>query len=143
MRTPYISLNMGVVVNQYQRQINQDISRTEGALTIHQCWILQYLTEHMDHPVRQKEIEQIFSIRRSTANTMLKTMEKNGYIRREDDPEDARPKQLIITEKGRDASVRMTDRLKEYDELMLKGISSEELQVFSNILERMEKNIRR
>ena len=81
MRTPYISLNMGVVVNQYQRQINQDISRTEGALTIHQCWILQYLTEHMDHPVRQKEIEQIFSIRRSTANTMLKTMEKNGNIR--------------------------------------------------------------
>ncbi len=126
MRTPYISLNMGVVVNQYQRRINQDISRTEGALTIH-----------------QKEIEQIFSIRRSTANTMLMTMEKNGYIRREDDPDDARAKQLIITEKGRNASERMTDRLKEYDELMLRGISSEELQIFSDILDRMERNIRK
>lgn len=143
MRTPYISLNMGVVVNQYQRRINQDISRTEGSLTIHQCWILQYLTEHTDHAVRQKEIEQIFSIRRSTANTMLMTMEKNGYIRREDDPDDARAKQLIITEKGRNASERMTDRLKEYDELMLKGISSEELQIFSDILDRMERNIRK
>ena len=143
MRTPYISLNMGVVVNQYQRRINQDISRTEGALTIHQCWILQYLTEHTDHAVRQKESEQIFSIRRSTANTMLMTMEKNGYIRREDDPDDARAKQLIITEKGRNASERMTDRLKEYDELMLKGISSEELQIFSDILDRMERNIRK
>ncbi|MCI1309444.1 MAG: MarR family transcriptional regulator [Lachnospiraceae bacterium] len=143
MRTPYISLNMGVVVNQYQRRINQDISRTEGALTIHQCWILQYLTEHTDHAVRQKEIEQIFSIRRSTANTMLMTMEKNGYIRREDDPDDARAKQLIITEKGRNASERMTDRLKEYDELMLRGISSEELQIFSDILDRMERNIRK
>lgn len=143
MRTPYISLNMGVVVNQYQRRINQDISRTEGALTIHQCWILQYLTEHTDHAVRQKEIEQIFSIRRSTANTMLMTMEKNDYIRREDDPDDARAKQLIITEKGRNASERMTDRLKEYDELMLKGISSEELQIFSDILDRMERNIRK
>jgi DNA-binding MarR family transcriptional regulator len=134
---------MGVVVNQYQRRINQDISRTEGALTIHQCWILQYLTEHTDHAVRQKEIEQIFSIRRSTANTMLMTMEKNGYIRREDDPDDARAKQLIITEKGRNASERMTDRLKEYDELMLRGISSEELQIFSDILDRMERNIRK
>ena len=143
MRTPYISLNMGVVVNQYQRRINQDISRTEGALTIHQCWILQYLTEHTDHAVRQKEIEQIFSIRRSTANTMLMTMEKNGYIRREDDPDDARAKQLIITEKGRNASERMTDRLKEYDELMLRGISSEELQIFSDILDRMERTIRK
>jgi MarR family transcriptional repressor of mepA len=143
LRTPYISLNMGVVVNQYQRRINQDISRTEGALTIHQCWILQYLTEHTDHAVRQKEIEQIFSIRRSTANTMLMTMEKNGYIRREDDPDDARAKQLIITEKGRNASERMTDRLKEYDELMLRGISSEELQIFSDILDRMERNIRK
>jgi MarR family transcriptional repressor of mepA len=143
LRTPYISLNMGVVVNQYQRRINQDISRTEGALTIHQCWILQYLTEHTDHAVRQKEIEQIFSIRRSTANTMLMTMEKNDYIRREDDPDDARAKQLIITEKGRNASERMTDRLKEYDELMLKGISSEELQIFSDILDRMERNIRK
>ncbi len=74
---------------------------------------------------------------------MLMTMEKNGYIRREDDPDDARAKQLIITEKGRNASERMTDRLKEYDELMLKGISSEELQIFSDILDRMERNIRK
>lgn len=142
MRTKYISLNMGCVVNQYQRRINQDISQTEGPLTIHQCWILQYLLEHTDHPVRQKEIEQIFSIRRSTANTMLKTMERNGYLRRETDPEDARAWQLVITDKGADASRRMSGRLEKYDRQMLQGISPEELKLFTEILDRMDVNLR-
>ncbi len=32
MKSSHISLNMGIVVNHYQRRINQDISATEGAL---------------------------------------------------------------------------------------------------------------
>ncbi|MGN0193702.1 MAG: MarR family winged helix-turn-helix transcriptional regulator [Pseudoramibacter sp.] len=141
MRTKYISLNMGIVVNHYQRRINQDISATEGALTLHQGWILQYLLEHPDHLIHQKEIEHIFSIRRSTANTMLKTMAKNSYLQRKPDPEDARAKYLVITEKGKAASQRMTERLHNYDAQMLKGISPEELNQFLDILERMDANI--
>jgi DNA-binding MarR family transcriptional regulator len=141
MRTKYISLNMGIVVNHYQRRINQDMSATEGALTLHQGWILQYLLEHPDHLIHQKEIEHIFSIRRSTANTMLKTMAKNGYLQRKPDPEDARAKYLVITEKGKAASQRMTERLQNYDARMLKGISPEELKQFNSILDRMDQNL--
>ena len=83
------------------RKINQ-FARANGveqATPMH-GWIIEYLYRHRDEPVFQRDIEQEFSITRSTVTNILQLMERKGYIRRQSVPQDARLKQLVLTEEG-------------------------------------------
>lgn len=51
-------------------------------------------------PVFQRDIEREFSITRSTVTNILQLMERKGYIERRSVPQDARLKQLVLTEEG-------------------------------------------
>mgnify|MGYP000774081076 FL=1 len=48
----------------------------------------------------QRDIEREFSITRSTVTNILQLMERKGYIQRLNVPQDARLKQLVLTEEG-------------------------------------------
>ena len=48
----------------------------------------------------QRDIEREFSITRSTVTNILQLMERKGYIERRCVPQDARLKQLVLTEEG-------------------------------------------
>ncbi len=63
-------------------------------------WIMSYLFRHRDEPVFQRDIEREFSITRSTVTNILQLMERKGYIERQSVPQDARLKQLVLTEEG-------------------------------------------
>lgn len=83
------------------RRINQ-FARANGveqATPMH-GWIIEYLYRHREEPVFQRDIEQEFSITRSTVTNILQLMERKGYIRRQSVPQDARLKQLVLTEEG-------------------------------------------
>ena len=83
------------------RRINQ-FARANGveqATPMH-GWIIEYLYRHRDEPVFQRDIEREFSITRSTVTNILQLMERKGYIQRQSVPQDARLKQLVLTEEG-------------------------------------------
>ena len=83
------------------RKINQ-FARANGveqATPMH-GWIIEYLYRHRDEPVFQRDIEREFSITRSTVTNILQLMERKGYIQRLSVPQDARLKQLVLTEEG-------------------------------------------
>ena len=84
------------------RKIGQ-IARTNGveAVTPMHGWIMEYLYRHSETPVFQRDIEREFSITRSTVTNILQLMERKGYITRQSVAQDARLKQLVLTEKGR------------------------------------------
>ena len=63
-------------------------------------WIIGYLYRHRDTAVFQRDIEREFSITRSTVTNILQLMERKGYIERRSVPQDARLKQLVLTEEG-------------------------------------------
>ena len=83
------------------RKIGQ-IARTNDveAVTPMHGWIMEYLCRNSDTPVFQRDIEREFSITRSTVTNILQLMERKGYIRRQSVPQDARLKQLVLTEEG-------------------------------------------
>ena len=83
------------------RKINQ-FAREHGveqATPMH-GWIIGYLYRHRDAAVFQRDIEREFSITRSTVTNILQLMERKGYIERRSVPQDARLKQLVLTEEG-------------------------------------------
>ena len=80
--------------NQFSR-----LNHVEAVTPMH-GWILSYLYHHTDAPVFQRDIEREFSITRSTVTNILQLMERKGYIERRSVPQDARLKQLVLTEEG-------------------------------------------
>ena len=83
------------------RKINQ-FARENGVeqVTPMHGWIIGYLYRHRDAAVFQRDIEREFSITRSTVTNILQLMERKGYIERRSVPQDARLKQLVLTEEG-------------------------------------------
>ena len=69
-------------------------------LTAMHGWILGYLCRNEHKDIFQKDIEAEFKICRSTVTNILQLMERKGYIERRSVPQDARLKQLVLTEEG-------------------------------------------
>ena len=81
-------------INQFHRENNVD-----NVTPMHD-WIMSYLYWHKNEAVYQRDIEREFSITRSTVTNILQLMERKGYIQRLSVPQDARLKQLVLTEEG-------------------------------------------
>ena len=70
-----------------------------------------------------------------------KLMEKNGVIRRESTPYDARLKRIVITEKGAGLKEQIAKDVVHLEETLMLGISQDDLNVFLKVLNQMLKNL--
>lgn len=110
--------------------------------TMMQGWIIGYLCRNKDKEIFQKDIEQNFEIRRSTATNILQLMEKNGFIKREAVDYDARLKKICITPKAVALNYEIMEKIKATEKIILKDISKDELDIFLSVVEKMRTNLR-
>ncbi|MGN0369728.1 MAG: MarR family winged helix-turn-helix transcriptional regulator [Butyrivibrio sp.] len=112
-------------------------------VTVMHGWIMGYLYEHHNRKIYQKDIENTFSIAKSTVTNVLKLMEQKGYLTRVTDKEDARLKQISLTPKGIEVhkeTIKVIDRLHEVYE---QGITEEERECFYRIVDKIKTNIKK
>ena len=96
-----------------------------------QVKIINYLLEHRKERVYQRDLENVLNIRRSTISGILQTMEKNNIIRRVEVAEDARIKQIILTEVALKKDKEMKKRFQEIEKIIRKKISKKDLNLGS------------
>lgn len=116
-------------------------SPSPGGMTVSQVSTLGYLLLQDGSDVYQKDIEQFFKLRRSTVSSMLNTLEKKGFLQRQAVPHDARLKKLVLTEYGRQLSSLAGQIFLQINELMVQGLTQEELAALSTLLEKIETNL--
>lgn len=104
-------------------------------------WAIGYFYENRDKDIFQKDFENKFSIRRSTASNILKLMEKNGFIKRVGVESDARLKKIVLTEKAIQTHNFILEDIKQREERLLKGITPEELEVFYTVVNKFKANL--
>ncbi len=104
-------------------------------------WILRYLAEHEDREVFQKNIEMDLHIKKSALTQELNEMESKGLIRRSISPHDSRYKCIARTQKALEIHQQIMDEMAEHERLIKKGISPEDLAVFSRVLDTMISNV--
>lgn len=141
MEKERIGFEIRTLSNLIQRKINQMVTEEEETLTAHQLWVLKFLVSRGEEETVQRDIEEKFSIRRSTASHMLTLMENNGYIKRLPVPQDARMKRIVATPKGEEAHERMADRLKRFEVMLSDGMTDTQLDEFLHMIRRFEQNI--
>lgn len=104
--------------------------------------ILNYiLLESEKHNVYQKDIEKEFSLRPSTATEVLKNLEEEELIVRIQDEEDGRYKKIVFTDKAEMIRGALRGEIEKTEELLLKGITPEEQEIFMKITAKMLENL--
>ena len=111
-----------------------NISGTNG-------FIIVYIFKNNDKEVFQKDIEREFGITRSTASNIISLMEKKNLIIREKVENDARLKKLVLTDIAKEYAKNVLDDLNEFEKILQKDISEEELEIFNKVLMKFENNI--
>lgn len=109
--------------------------------TITQARILDYILDHREDNIYQKDLEKVLNLRRATVSEVLKTMEKKGLIIRETNPNDARSKKIILLEPDDKKHYLIKSNIKKLEEVLCENISKEELESFSLTLEKMQTNL--
>ena len=103
--------------------------------------LLDFLSHHPDREICQKDVEEAFCIRRSTASRLLKKLEAAGFITRRSVFRDARLKQVLLTPKAQKLHRQIEQRLDKMEELLTEGISDQELEQFMATVEKLKKNL--
>ena len=104
------------------------------------CWVLGFLFHNRDREIFQKDIEDAFSIRRSTVSRTIKLMEKKGLIKRESVDYDARLKKIVLTEKAMEINELIENDMRTMGEKFADNLTDEEVEQFSCIITKIRKN---
>lgn len=139
-----IAHHINITSNLITRRLYSAMQELTGpGFTPRQGQILHYLVERtrLGKEVFQRDIEQAFTIRRPTATGILQLMEKNGLIRREPVPRDARLKKLVITDEALAMTHRADEVMAQAEADLVREISPGDLARFHAILSQMEKNL--
>ena len=106
-------------------------------------WAIGFFYHNRDRDVFQKDFEQEFNIRRSTASNILALIEKNGLITRESVPYDARLKKITLTQKALDVQSVVEKAFESLEDTIKKDITEEELRVFFRVIDKINNNLER
>lgn len=107
-----------------------------------QVRIVKYLVKQNNKAILQKDMEYIFNIRRSTVSGVIKTMEKNNIIIRENVKDDNKSKEIKLTDDVYKRANELVRKLRELDLELLKDVNKEDLEVFMRVLKNIQDNLK-
>ena len=110
------------------------ITETEGL-------IMGFLCDHPDRELYQRDVEEVFCIRRSTASRFLQDLERDGMLIRQNVPQDARLKKLVPTEKALAIHAEIAEKAQIVEAMMTAGLTVEELEQFIATARKIQHNL--
>ena len=133
---------LGMIQNGLHRKHEKNpLFREVDGMTGKNGWIIGYLAHNQDHPVYQKDLEKAFNVTRSTASKVLTLMEKKGFVERRSVEEDARLKQIVLTDSAWKIAEAMKQNCEEMEQQLTRGFSEEEKQQLTGYLNRILDNL--
>lgn len=134
-----IGISCKVIAHQIKRTIDKSLNHD---ITHNQMFILGFIKKNeTKRDIFQKDIEKKLDIRRSTTTEILNLMETNQLIKRVPVKEDKRQKKLILSSKGNNYVKEFRQNIIKIEKKFLTGITSEEQEVFFNVIEKIKNNI--
>ena len=117
-----------------------DAFSTKGQMSGAQGKVLHFLLVQTGD-VFQKDVEEEYSLRPSSATQLLQKMEREGLIRREAMPGDARRKRIVVCHKGLAYKDAVMEDIRALEAELTKGVDPDDLETFLRVMEQMLKNI--
>lgn len=122
---------------------NSEVKNQLDNVTGTHGYIVGFLQSKDGEDVFQRDVEERFSMRRSTASSILALMEKNGLIVRCSVDYDARLKKIVLTDKAREYIERFEEEGRTMEKVLSDGFSDEEKQLLMSMLTRVNENLKK
>ena len=139
-----LSKCIGFVTNTTTKAVTEDFNRRlekYGSTRIQ--WIALYFLLKADQSMSQKELAALMNIQDPSLARLIDRMERDGLLRRIENPEDKRMKFLELTEAGRLKADALMPHGQEFSNLLLEDITDEEVEIFYRVLDKLLKNIKK
>ena len=106
-------------------------------------WVIGFLVDQQEKrkDVYQKDLEEAFSITRSTVSKVIDLMMQKGLIERFPVAHDARLKKLVLTQKALELSEKMRIYAEGVEREITAGFTEEELDTLLSYIERIRRNL--
>lgn len=104
-------------------------------------WIALYYLGKEEF-ISQKELAERMNVKESSVARLLDRMERDGLVERVRSEDDKRVTNLSLTEKGKQHRTELMPEGERFERLLHKGISEEEMQIFTTVLSRMVNNVK-
>ena len=114
--------------------------KNQEEITPVQGMLLGFIIEE-EGDIFQKDIEEMFSLRRSTVSGSLSSMEKNGLIIREKVAYDARLRKITATKRGEKIHSLIRSELGAIELQIRTGLTEEEMTAFFHTAEKIKRNL--
>lgn len=141
---PDVGRLLGMIHNGMHRNRAKDARfREVEGMTGKNGWIIGYLchSQSQEKPVYQKDLEKAFNVTRSTASKVLTLMEKKGFVKRQSVEQDARLKQIVLTEDALKIAETMRQGCIEMETKLTDGFSEDEKAQLIDYLNRILDNL--
>lgn len=102
--------------------------------------MLMMLARHKES-VSQKTLAQELRISSAATAVGLKRLCAGGYIRKVPSQKDGRYNEITISERGKKVVEQAKSVFDEVDQMMIRGISKEEIACFCDVLAKMKDNL--
>ncbi|SFC28892.1 MarR family winged helix-turn-helix transcriptional regulator [Clostridium uliginosum] len=135
-----VGRRISILSNQIRRQFDNTTS-VNGVTGVQRKVLHFILAQSQEIDIFQKDIEEEFNLRRSSATGVLQLMEQNNLIRRESVSYDARLKKIIITEKAMQMKGQVLQEIHLLEEKLKRNISDKDLELFFKVINQMSKNL--
>ena len=129
--------------NLMKRNMDKHFGPQHDRATMMQTWIIGFvqLRDSEGKDTFQKDIEDEFSINRSTTSEMLTLMSKRKLIKRVPVDYDGRLKKIVLTQKSLEIHEWINQTMIQLHEKLTNGLSSEEIEIFMDITDKMIRNL--
>ena len=132
----------GAQINLLSRMLKRRLNVTLQGLgiTAIQSRVMFYIMDHcLEGPVFQRDVEQVFSLSRSTATGILQQLEEKDLLRRESVPSDL--KNLVPTPRAAELDAEVRACLRQSEAVLTRGLSDGQVQLFKETLATMAANL--
>ncbi|MFX0117465.1 MAG: MarR family winged helix-turn-helix transcriptional regulator [Candidatus Hodarchaeota archaeon] len=122
----------GRLLTQKSKQYKLDITPAQGR-------IIFVLWDKEEMPFQ--ELLAKTQLGKSTLSSMVKTLEKAGYLERLDDPDDDRKKKIRLAKKDPNFQEKYLSIAKDMNQVFYHGLSEKNILQFEKTLEKVLKNL--
>ena len=139
--SPY--MNAARMLIRLMRRHHACVERQISDMGIHhsQHRTLMQLARRQEDIPSQKELAEIMGVSPAAVTTILKKLEKEGYVSRSATDEDNRRNEIRITEEGLAKVTESRAFFEATDRAMFEGFSPEEMEQFVSFIRRMDRNL--
>ncbi|MFD1175340.1 MarR family winged helix-turn-helix transcriptional regulator [Paenibacillus puldeungensis] len=136
--TPYSDMFQTIGLK-IKRKADEKIN--ELGLNAQQGRVIGYIHEHQDQGLIQKDLAEIFDRRNATITSMLKGLEKNGYIERKIPADNERQKNIYVLPKGEQLIQDFDRMFGQVEEEIVLSLTEEEKQTLMKLLVKINQHL--